>query len=147
MASVEIGTFKRICCDSHLGGKDRPSTDKGKNKHKQSPICSTMHKACMLNPCLGYPIGSPTMPSRRGRIDPPQIGKEKESPRKQLPICSTTKPVCSTHVFTILRLTRYAIWEGKDRPSTDNGKESPRKQLPICSTTKPVCSTHVLTIL
>ena len=75
--------------------------------------------------------------------------KKKESPCKQLPICSTTKPVSSTHALTILMLTRYAIWEGKDRPSTDKmkKKESPCKQLPICSTTKPVSSTHALTIL
>ena len=45
--------------------------------------------------------------------------KKKESPCKQLPICSTTKPVSSTHALTILMLTRYAIWEGKDRPSID----------------------------
>ena len=63
------------------------------------------------------------MPSGRGRIDPPQIKKKKESPRKQLPICSTTKPVCSTHALLSFRLTHYAIWEGKDRPSTDKGKK------------------------
>ena len=85
----------------------------------------------MLNPCLDYPLGSPAMPSGRGRIDPPQIEK-KESPRKQLPICSITKPVSSAHAF---RLTHYAIsiWEGKDRPSTDKWKK--RKSMQAISYT------------
>ena len=100
-------------------GKDRPSTDRKRKEKKSTQVIAYMltHQACMLNPYLKYPLGSSAIPSGRGRIDPPQIKEKKGSPRKQLPICSTTKPVCSTHALTIL--TCYVIWEGKDRPSTD----------------------------
>ena len=46
--------------------------------HKRSPICSTTHHACMLNPCLDYPYMLTHYAIWERRIDPPQIGKEKK---------------------------------------------------------------------
>ena len=110
-------------------GKDRPSTDIGKEERKSTQLIAYMlnHQACKLNPSIDYPYAhqlchlggegstlhryrkkkkvhainclyaqplslyaqtmpllslcSPTMPSGRGRIDPPQIQEKKESPR------------------------------------------------------------------